>query len=152
MVSAVQIHLLLNHVPLFFSLVAALLLFAALIFKSSDLRYAAYAFFILGALVALLVYKSGHQAEHIAKNYPGMIRSLMKDHERSAFGAMILVESVGFLSLVLCFLKNSRVQALGSWFLLAVSLALILFMARASHLGGLIRHEEIRTIEPSLNG
>lgn len=132
---APQLHLLLNHVPLFFPLIATLLLASAFIFRSKDLRIASYWLFVVAALFVIPVYKSGERAEHTIKNYPGSSRALIHDHERSAKPAALLLELIGVTSLLLLFVRKLRGSTLISSSLLVAAILLIALMARTAHLG-----------------
>jgi len=146
--NAAQLHLLLNHLPVLLPIVGAGLIAIGLALKSSEIREAGVWLLIFSALAAIPVYLSGEPTQNILKNYPGTSRLLIEDHESSALPALILLEVTGVVSLLFAYqlrIKKNAINKTWMWGLL-ILLSVISFslVARTAHLGGLIRHEEIR--------
>ena len=143
-----QIHLLLNHLPLLLPLVGAALICFGLIFKSHDVREAGAWSLVVAGLIAIPVYFTGAPAEDVLKNYPDASRLLIGDHRSSALIALLVVGGVGLVCarLLYSLRKNaSRSVATPVWLaLVLLSLVSFGFLAKTAHLGGVIRHEEIR--------
>jgi len=143
-----QIHLLLNHMPLFLPAIGAGLVAFGLIAKSRDNRNMGAGLILIGAIAAIAVYLTGEGAENILKNYPGSSRLLIEDHAAAALPTLIMLELSGAASLVLLYGSRTK-KAFGEkrwvWgMLLLLSAVALIAVARTAHLGGLIRHEEIR--------
>jgi uncharacterized membrane protein len=143
-----QLHLLINHFPVLIPLLGAPVLALGLLRRSETLRDVGGAFLVFGALAAIPVYLTGQPAESVIKNYPGTSRMLIHDHEGVALFALIWAELSGAAALaLLLFARLGKPLARRSWPWVAVillSLVTFIVMARTAHLGGLIRHEEIR--------
>jgi uncharacterized membrane protein len=143
-----QFHLLLNHLPVLIPLISVAFILGSFLLKSLEVREAGAWLLALGALVAIPVYLTGESAENVVKNYPNISRLLIEDHEASALSALIALETAGAVSLAFifgCRTSRSFVKKVWPWgILIAVSLFSFGFMAQTAHLGGFIRHEEIR--------
>lgn len=146
--SVIQLHLLINHFPLIVPIVALLLLFWGLFKKSEVLMQACLGLFVLTAFFTWGAVLTGDPAADAVKLLPGFERSYIREHDHAADFALISSIVTGVMSLVLIWgLKKKRdfTQKRWSWSLLIIlSLWSISVAARTSHLGGLIRHDEIR--------
>lgn len=144
-----QIHLLLNHLPVLVPLIGTLLLAIGLIAKPTALRETGAWLLSFGALSVIPVYLTGDRAESVIKNYPDVSRLLISDHRNAALLSLSLLLAVGALSLVFIFGSRTRKRFASNHWAWSVLFILTLisfgFMARTAHLGGLIRHEEIRS-------
>ena len=144
--NAAQIHLALNHLPVVLPLVATPLLAIGLIRGSLDVQEVAWALLFLAAVAAWPVYLSGEPTEAIAKNYPGVSRLAIHDHQQSAKITLVLLQIVGALSLLRWLWSRRRraMPRLVDWALVLLALVAFGSVARTGHLGGLVRHEEIQ--------
>jgi uncharacterized membrane protein len=150
-----QIHLALNHLPMGLVLVGVPLLAAALLRKSKELRGAASIILIFSALSAIPVYLSGEPAEEVVEHRTGVTSSTIHEHEEAAELSMIIIEVLGALVLVVCLLEwFKRSVPMAVWYgLLVLGGVSFGLMARTAHLGGLIRHDELRAgAVPTLQG
>ena len=145
--SAAEVHLTLNHLPVLLSTVGAGLLGAGLYLRSSDLKNAGFFFMILGGLVAIPVYLSGQPAEVLLKNYPGVSRAAIHEHENAAWYSFIALEisAAGALVAFILLFRKKAVSKLVCVVLLLLVAVACGALVRTAHLGGLIRHEEIQT-------
>jgi hypothetical protein len=139
-----QIHLVLNHLPVFGTVFGILLLAYGQLRKIEEVTRIALGVFVLAALVAIPVYLTGEPAEEIVENLPGVAEAIIEQHEDAAFTALILMEITGVLALLNLFFigrsfgrKFIAVTALSS----VIAAGMILWTA---NLGGKIRHTEIR--------
>src|SRR3984885_2585884 len=141
-----HIHLLLNHFPTIGTLIGGGLFVLSLFMKSADLKRASLAVLLGIALIAIPTYMSGNGAEAAIKSLPGVSKSLIEKHEGAALVAIAFMEFTGVFAW-LGLWQFRRLARIPSWNL-AVILVLTLvsfgLMARASNLGGEIRHAEIR--------
>jgi uncharacterized membrane protein len=144
--SDAQIHLLLNHVPILGVPVAALLLMAAALRRSEDLAKAGLWALLVAGLAAVPVYLTGHGAEELVEHLPGVVESAIHAHEEAAEAALtgVLVLGAGGLLALAFAWKRRAVPWRGVYALLAASLPVFGLLAYAGHLGGLIRHPELR--------
>ncbi len=143
----VQIHLALNHAPIFATLFAAGLILFGLARKNITVRKTGQWFLVLAALFAAPVFLTGEPAEDVVENKPGVTKPLIHDHEDSGKWALTIAGVVGTASLVALVLEQIgrtipspifRVLLVSAFFSLGVFL-------RTAHLGGLIRHDELRS-------
>ena len=143
--SQVHLHLLITHLPVFGSILGALVLGYGLWTKSSATKNAAYFLFIIAAIGTGVAYLTGEGAEEATEKITGVAENMIKLHEDSAMYALVSLIMLGVASifaLVETRLKTSLIKSTASFTLV---LALISFglVARTGYLGGQIRHTEI---------
>jgi uncharacterized membrane protein len=147
-INAAQIHLLLNHFPVLLPVVGAFLLLVGILFKLDWLKETAAWVFVLAALFAIPTFLSGEPAEEIVEKIQGVSRELIHEHEEMAEAALVAVEALGLSSLILVLgarFKKSFAALPALWLmLLGLSIVTCGLMGWTAHLGGVIRHEEIR--------
>ncbi|MEO5969219.1 MAG: hypothetical protein ABIQ95_04765, partial [Bdellovibrionia bacterium] len=85
-----QLHLLLNHIPLFLPLFGGSALGLGLILKSSDVKKFGLCLLFASALAAIPAYLTGVPAERVVKNYPGILRAAIEAHQAAALISLIL--------------------------------------------------------------
>ena len=153
MVNGAQLHLVLNHLPVIIPLVGIPIVLVGLYFKSTTLQKTGLALLVVGGLTAAPAYLTGEPAEKVVKNYPGANRHLIHTHEDSALYALIAVEIVAVVSLgfLIAFHLNRGIPKIGWAGLTVLSLLAIVILMKTAHLGGEIRHEEIRSEVPPLD-
>jgi hypothetical protein len=144
--NAAQIHLLLNHAPLLGSLIATVILAWGLFRKNEEIIRVSLYIFVGSALAALPVYFSGEGAEEAVEHLPGVVESLIEDHEHLAKVAIVMMEAlgVGALAGIITSFRITSLPRLLGFALLIGGLFNGGVMAQTAHLGGLIRHTEIR--------
>ncbi|HET9433605.1 MAG TPA: hypothetical protein VFO37_07600 [Chitinophagaceae bacterium] len=143
--NASQIHLALNHVPLFFSLAGGLILLYGFIRKQDQIKSLSLYFMIIAAVFTIPVYLTGEGTEENVENLPGVSDVLIESHEEMANVGLILILIAGIVALATLLIK--RTASLAKPFLMfCVVLAFASFgvMVQTAHLGGQIRHSEIR--------
>ncbi len=144
--NSAQIHLALTHVPVILSLVGLVILLVALVKKSNSLIKTSYYIFLFAGLAAIPVYLSGEGTEEMVERLPGVSEAVIERHEEVAKLAMISIVIAGLASLsgLLFFQKNTATRIIKAVvLLLAISSGGM--MAQTAHLGGQIRHTEIRS-------
>ncbi len=142
----VHVHLLITHLPIFGSVLAGLVLAYAIFAKSEQTKIAAYGLLAISAVGALIAYLTGEGAEEAVEGLPGVMESIIEQHEDFAVFALIgllVTGAAAILGIVLTLRKSSLSGTLAMVVLLlsAVSFGLV---ARTGYLGGQIRHTEIR--------
>ncbi|MFO7262361.1 MAG: hypothetical protein DIU52_014505 [bacterium] len=144
--NAAQIHLMLNHVPVIGVIIATLLLAVGLVMRSRDVLRVSLGLLVLVALSGVVVYLTGEPVEHMVRRLPGVEHDTMEAHEEFSFLATVVLTIVGLVSLV-GLIRYRRAQGVPRGFaVLTLVLAIIAcgMMGWTAHLGGLIRHEELR--------
>jgi hypothetical protein len=142
---ALHFHLIITHLPVFASLLGALVLAYGIGKESKPTREIACLILILAGAGTVLSNVSGENAEHIAERISGVLESSIERHE----------ESVGFVfwTLVPCAVlaiaalwagwKKPELEKRISLLALCLSLLGFIATARTAWLGGQIRHTEI---------
>ncbi len=151
-----HIHLLLNHFPTIGYIIGGGLFLLSLITKSDDLKRASLVVLLGIALIAIPTYMSGNGAQDGIKSLPGVSKSMIETHEGAALvavGFMLLSGAFAWLGLW----QLRRLARIPSWNLAVILVLTVVsfgLMARASNLGGEIRHAEIRasqgTVTPAV--
>lgn len=145
--SQVHIHLLITHLPVFGSVLGALVLMYALFARSIPTKNAAYLLFVVSAIGAAVAYATGEGAEEAVEKMPGVAEQAIELHEDAAMASLIALIALGAFAVIALFLNArktsfSRQIAIG---ILLVSFAGFGLVARTASLGGKIRHTEIGT-------
>ena len=138
-------HLALTHVPVILSLAGLTMLIVAFIIKSNTLTKTSYIIVLVAGIAALPVFFSGEGAEEAIENIPGVSEAVIERHEEVAKLAIIsiAVAGVGALAALLSF-KWQRATSMFKITVLLLALTSGGLMAQTAHLGGQIRHTEIR--------
>lgn len=141
-----QIHLALNHLPIFGTLFGFLYLLIALLKKNRELKRAGLWLFLAAALGAIPTYLTGEPAEEVVENLAGVEPERIEEHEELALVALTAIEILGAASLAGLYLSRKTgepperiVQAC-----LILSLAALVIVGWTAHLGGQIHHPETR--------
>ncbi len=144
--NAAHLHLTLNHLPvigLIFGL--AILIIGWMLRNDTTQRVGLWLLFAT-ALFAIPAFLTGEPAEDIAEKFPGVEKVFIEKHEETASFALGSTLVAGLGALVVLFVCRKR--TIPSWGLItALFLSLISSgaMAWTAHLGGQIRHPEIRS-------
>lgn len=146
MIDAAQIHLALNHFPIAGIFFTIFLLLVGFLFKKRELILSGMLIAVISGIAIIPMSLSGDGVEEIVEHKPGVTRELIHEHEEMADKALIAFEVTAVLA-ILWFVARKKKQ---DWtykievvtFLLSLVSALII--VQTAHLGGLIRHDEIR--------
>jgi uncharacterized membrane protein len=143
--NAVQIHLMLNHLPVIGLVFVAVALGAgALTRKDTLVRFAL--FLMMGlALAVVPVFLSGEPAEEGVEHLAGVTERAIEPHEDMARVATIALVGLGLFALI--GLLRTRGRPVGRELTAAallLSFAVAGLLAWTAHLGGQIRHPELR--------
>jgi uncharacterized membrane protein len=139
-----QLHLVLNHVPVFAVLFGALLLAWALLRHSRELLRVALALMVGAAVAAAPAYLSGEPAEEQIEHAAGVSKQDVERHEDAAKVSLILIGITGVAALTVLVVQRRRPEP--GWIpaaVLALALVAALQVAWTAHLGGGIRHPEL---------
>lgn len=140
-----QLHLALTHGPVILSIVGLIILVVAMIKKNETLTKTAFFLLVFAGASAIPVFFTGEGAEEIVEHLPGVSEVVIERHEELAKLAFGLVSATAIISLVGLLLYN-KTAILRLIRPLVFFLALITagIMTVTAHLGGQVRHTEIR--------
>jgi hypothetical protein len=141
-----HLHIILNHIPVLGIPFGVALLIWGFLRKSDEVRKAALLVFVAVALVTIPTFFTGKAAEDMVEHLPGVSEDLIENHERAATIAIIATSVLGGLALIRL-LTPARFAAIGapmSILVFVFALGVSGWLARTGHLGGQIRHPEIR--------
>lgn len=151
MLNGPQLHLMLNHLPIVgFILLSPIMILVSMIKKSEYKRLALLATVILG-LLTLPAYLTGEPAEESIEKYQGVYEAHIEEHEEAAelalFAALITsgLAAAGWLYSRRDATKLPLITVLLAGAVLTTSG----LMVWVGHLGGKIRHPEIRGDMPT---
>ena len=141
-----NLHLMLNHLPIFGMIVLFFLMAHAVIFKKEKLVKIYLWFFAVTALVTIPVFLTGDpSSEYLKSVFPGVNNDLIENHETFGYISLIIILVLGVSGLVaLRFFKSKEI--LPAWFkysFLIVALISVFAISWAGKTGGDIRHSEI---------
>ena len=154
--NAAYVHLLLNHIPLIALPTALLFLIHSL--RTKNVLSRRFALLILGiaAITVVPVYFSGEGAEELIENLADVSKSVIHEHEEAAEVSLVLTLVAGAFAFGTLVLERVwRRASIGEelldqrMFRLGMVLSLLVMVATgslgvAAHLGGEIRHPEVR--------
>ena len=144
--SVVQLHLMLNHVPLIGMAFALLLLGGAAWRRNDGMARLGLGVMVGLAVVTAIVFLSGEPAEEALESVVAVSESVIHPHEEAAEASLIATGMVGVLAFVA--LLTTWRRALPRWVTgtaFAAALVSISMLGWTANLGGKIRHTEIGT-------
>lgn len=144
--TASYVHLLLNHVPVLGTIFGLLLLSLAVLRESEELKRLSLLVFVLIGLSVAPVYMSGERAEEVVEDLPGVLESVIEEHEDSATVSAVGAGLLGVASLWGLW-SCRRERNLPRWLVttaLVLSIVAAGLMSRTAQLGGQIVHQEVR--------
>jgi uncharacterized membrane protein len=144
--NSVQMHLALTHVPVVLSLLGLIMLVVASLIKNPTVTKTSYIVILIAGIAAIPVFFTGEGTEEAIENLPGVSGAVIERHEEVANLAMISIAAAGLLALAALFAFKWQIAA--RVFKVVVLLLAITsggLMAQTAHLGGQIRHTEIRS-------
>jgi uncharacterized membrane protein len=147
-----QIHLALTHLPVILSLAGMVMLVISLIRKIPVVTKVSYYMLMAAGLAALPVFLSGGGAEETVEHLPGVSEGIIEQHEslaRFALAAVLASALVAFFGLIK--FSYRPVWKAAQFLTLFFALASTVLMAQTAHLGGQIRHTEIRSASLNTN-
>jgi hypothetical protein len=118
---------------------------AALYLKSDYMKRMSLGIFLIVSLLSIPVYMTGKAAQAALKEQPGVSAVLTETHQDAALLALTLMEITGVWAWVTLwqFRRVSRASNGNLGAVLVLSVLTFVLMARASYIGGEIRHPEI---------
>ena len=148
-----HLHLILSHLPVVGVFIGIALLVWGLVIRSADVKRASMGLFVVCALAAAATFATGEPSEERVEKLPGINKESVERHEDAGELAAIVTYVLGAGSLAgLVWVRRTRGPS--QWvYVVAIILALVvgILLARAANLGGLIRHPEVASPQPSLS-
>ncbi|MFN5310548.1 MAG: hypothetical protein ACK5C0_13945 [Candidatus Kapaibacterium sp.] len=140
-------HLVVNHLPIIFPIIGAIVMITGLVSKSDAVKRTAFMIFILGALAAIAAMNTGEGAEEIVEKINGVMEHYIKNHEETAEIFAILSYILGGLSLfgLWASFKQKSFSSLFSIGTLIFTFLVLFFAKQTGTTGGEIRHTEINS-------
>ncbi|HTM92624.1 MAG TPA: hypothetical protein VL095_09405 [Flavisolibacter sp.] len=143
--NSAQMHLALTHVPVILSITGLLMLIVSYIIRNTILTKTSYFIIMIAGIAAIPVYLTGEETEEAIEHLPGVSESIISRHEEIAKWAMISIAAAGIAALFAFFsFKWMAIARVSKVLVLVLSLVTGGLMAQTAHLGGQIRHSEIR--------
>lgn len=139
-----QIHLAFTHLPVVLSLTGLVVLAISLLRGNQTATRISYYLLVAAAVTALPVFFSGEGAEEVVEHLPGVSESIIEKHESMANLSLYVVIAAGIISLGALLLKASNFRRSLQYICLVLALGSTILMAITAHLGGQVRHTEIR--------
>ena len=142
---AAKLHLMINTLPPVVSCLAAVVLATGIVWRSDDLRRFGLVLMVAVPLLIVPVFFSGRASVVTIGNMPGVPLALIGEHQESVRWTWTISTLSGFAALIaLALYRRRSLPAPVILAALALSLASDGFLLRTAHLGGRIRHPEVR--------
>ena len=140
-----QIHLALTHMPVILSLTGLVILIVSLVRNNPTVTKISFYILIAAGLFALPVFFTGEGAEETVEHLPGISDAIIEDHETIAKISLIIVLATALLAAAgLIRIAMKPMMNVVKYVVLLLSVVSTGLMLRTAHLGGQIRHTEIR--------
>jgi putative copper export protein len=141
-----QLHLMLNHLSVMGALFSLLLLGWSLIRRSAEVQKLALAVALLAGLSSVPAYLTGEPAEEVIEHTAGVDEAYIEEHESMGKFALWCGVALGVAAAaaLAAGVKNPRWLSAGTAITLLASVLVFGVMGYTAHLGGQIRHPEIR--------
>lgn len=149
-----HIHLLITHLPIFGSILGAIVLVNGLFAKSDATKIAAYNLLVFSSVGAVIAYLTGEGAEGSVEGLPGVLESRIHAHEEFALYALITLIILGVAAAVATYLtwRKPAYTKVTAGVVLVIALVSFGMVARTGYLGGQIRHTELNIGAPTTVG
>ena len=144
--NSAQVHLAPTHLPVVLTLAGTIIVIISLIIKNISVTRVGLYVLIAAGLAALPVYFSGEGAEEMVENIPGVSEAIIEEHEDIAKLSLIAIMITAVAGMI--GLMSFITQRFGKPIYIGVLLLSFIatgLLAQTAHLGGQIRHSEIRS-------
>jgi uncharacterized membrane protein len=144
--NASQIHLALTHVPVVLSFIGLVILSIGLLKKNETITKTSFYLLLAAGIFTVPVYLTGEGTEEAVENLPGVSESIISKHEDVANLTLIVISLTALMALSgILFYSRRIIGKLARISVFILSLISAGAMAQTAHLGGSIRHTEIRS-------
>jgi membrane protein YqaA with SNARE-associated domain len=140
-----HVHVFITHLPIFGSILGALVLTLSLVTRNRQTLFAAYLVLIISSAGGGVAYITGEEAEETVEKIQGIDEKRIEEHEEAAKFAMITSIGLGVLSILGMIIQSRRSSYQKGYAIFVLIVALFTFsvVVRTGFLGGYIRHTEI---------
>ena len=147
--NAAHLHLIVNHLPIFTTLIGIVILAWGMIKKSDSIRNIAFVLFLFGAIGSYVALETGESAEDIVEEVAAVSHDAIHDHEEAAEISLWFAMLMGFLSVGALASKklNLRYETGLHIAILLTALLTAGVLMYVAYEGGKIRHPEAYTEE-----
>lgn len=147
--TAAQIHLALSHFPIAGIFLVIFFILLGFVIKKKELLFSAMILAILSGVAIIPMNLSGEGAEEIVEHKPGVTEELIHEHEESAEKSIVVIEMTAILAIVWLIADKFRKEWLKKLeiAIFLISIVSAFFIANTAHLGGMIRHDELRGVQ-----
>ena len=144
-----QVHLALSHFPIAGMFFAIPILIWGLLAKTEAIKRVGLLIVLVSAVSGVIMMESGEKAEEIVEHKPLVTKNLIHEHEDAAEAANATIIFCGVLSILYFALTKMKKSHTDKIYLVLILGNLIAagLVANAAHLGGQIRHDELRATE-----
>lgn len=142
-INAAQLHLAVNHISVILSITGFIMLLIAMLRSQDSLAKTSFYIFLFAGILCLPAFFSGEGAEEIAENLPGVSKNHIDPHEDFAKIALITSLITAALALAGIVFYEKAGKLIRSLVMIA-SIVSCSSLAWTAHLGGQIRHTELR--------
>lgn len=141
----IQLHLILNHIPVVTTLLSFLVLSWGFFANSNDIKKVGLVGFVVSGIMIIPVFLTGQGAESLVKTIPEISTVFLHEHEQAAYLSLWLTIILGALSIVGLILEHYKLSINKAFipFLLIYSFITVASMSYTAYLGGNIRHTEL---------
>jgi uncharacterized membrane protein len=144
--NASQIHLALTHVPVVLSFIGLVILSIGMLKKNETITKTSFYLLLAAGIFTVPVYLTGEGTEEAVENLPGVSESLISKHEDVANLTLIVISLTALIALSgILFYSRRIIGKIARTSVFILSLISAGAMAQTAHLGGSIRHTEIRS-------
>jgi MFS superfamily sulfate permease-like transporter len=137
----------LNHLPSIGQIVGCIIFIFGFALKKNMLQTTGAYVILFTSIIVIPVSRSGEESEETIEHIGDVSHHDIHEHEDAAGEAFVISLISGFVALVFIMVQKKRPH-IASYISIALVIACITsiaFLIRASHLGGIIRHPELRT-------
>lgn len=142
-----HLHLILNHAPIFGSLIGLIIFGLGMFRRNNTLEKTGLVTFIATGIITLPSYFTGEGAEEVAEQFKDASHDIIHEHEELAETALLLMMALAVASMiVLLVMWRSKASNHGMMksFTLALAAATFGIMVAVGNSGGKIRRPELR--------
>jgi len=142
-----HLHLIVNHLPIFGSILGTLVLAYGLTVKSRHTKIAGYLLLAISAFGAAIAFATGDPAQEIVENIAGISTESIKLHEEAAQISLAIMFILGLSSLAGIYSTYFKTKFKKQITLITLLIGIISFISVSitGYLGGKIRHTEFNT-------
>lgn len=145
--NAAHLHLIVNHIPIFTTLIGIFVLIWGMYKKEISIRNIAFVLFIFGALSSYVAMETGESAEEIVEEVAGVSHDAIHDHEEAAELSLWSAVVMGLFSIgaLVAHKYKFRFETGLNVAILVFALITLGLLAYTAYEGGEIRHPEAYT-------